>query len=884
MFQHNSIRRGKLTKGNIMAHNQAIRPPSNLLAPAMQQLIRTPQPKMRPSSRRSKHYNSKSRRNSAQQSPSVSSKKDSQISVAIRLRPLNDGEIRNGMKPIWSVKGSNTLKQIRGAIASYQFEYVCPGIRSPLDGSTLNLYNAVSKRIVVSSCKGINGTIFAYGQTSSGKTYTMLGTDKDPGITLLALSDIFHAIRHDASRKYALFISYIEIHNEVINDLLDETRANLRIVDTKDQGPVVKGCTQQAVKTPQDVIQLLLAGEKLRKVSETHSNERSSRSHAIFRIFIQSQARADKHGKILSSVLNLVDLAGSESSTNIDDHNGVQIKEAKHINQSLLCLGRVMLSLSSKKQKRKGAQGYIPYRDSKLTRILQPSLGGNSSCCVICTMSPCTNCMDESLHTLRFAQFTKKVTNHAVVNETVNDKSKLRKYQLLVKALKQQIKAYTSKSDRVHQVFDKMKKLKKTVSSLQGKIQAHRQTNAEMESELSSLRQRVSVSADTPASTRSFSMPSKPATPKQAMAERFKSPRRRRLFVSTHGPGAAKAEEARSEPDISLGGEHGNCGHCKAESLKSFQLASDGDKHSEAEYASGSDFRSVATTPSTIATTEEFQKVIVNLQSKLEEVQGNIETLTNRIATAQFVDINSVSATQGQAPPVLAMLTHPTTQTPTPLKVAVAAPATPVPVIAIDLASESDRIIDDTPELPTEMVRMEMAVPPSPQQLKEIEVFTCLLDEVAPSPRVLKADTSYLNPFRGASPNKPLEPFWSAQLQPEKRHSDEKRVVSFVCDVDARTMNGEEVEEHKDHSLEIQGESETQVQVDRVPALVSPARSYRSTRTMYSSLNTTIVDDVMDDFFDEICADFSSPRVVPAEQSDEQCEQQDSVNPPQLRW
>eukprot|EP01083_Nonionella_stella_P274986 933868_1 len=150
-------RRGKLLKNNLLNHNQAIRPPANL--------FRTSELKIRAKSTRNSSNSSKNK-----------------ISVAVRLRPLNSAEIRDGMKPIWSVRNTTTLKQIRGTISSYNFEYVCPGIANKSEGRTLALYNTMTKRIVQSSCKGINGCIFAYGQTSSGKTYTMLGTDGDPGI------------------------------------------------------------------------------------------------------------------------------------------------------------------------------------------------------------------------------------------------------------------------------------------------------------------------------------------------------------------------------------------------------------------------------------------------------------------------------------------------------------------------------------------------------------------------------------------------------------------------------------------------------------------------------------------------------------------------------
>eukprot|EP01083_Nonionella_stella_P069985 186951_1 len=716
-------RRGKLLKNNILNHNQAIRPPTNL--------FRTPQPKMRAKSARNSTNSSKNK-----------------ISVAIRLRPLNSAEIRDGMKPIWSVRNTTTLKQIRGTISSYNFEYVCPGIANKSEGRTLALYNTMTKRIVQSSCKGINGCIFAYGQTSSGKTYTMLGTDGDPGITLLALSDIFHWIRNDPTRKYALFISYIEIHNEVINDLLNAENKNLRIVDTPAQGPVIKNCTESAVKTPHDVIQLLLTGEKLRKVSETHSNERSSRSHAIFRIFIQSQPR-DGGGNQLSSVLNLVDLAGSESSTNIEGTNVMQAAEAKHINQSLLCLGRVILALSSQSNKCSG--GYVPYRASKLTRILQASLGGNANTAVICTMSPCANCLEESLNTLRFAQFTKKVTNHARVNESVDDKAKLRKYRLLVKSLKRRISEYTDKASKIHAVYEKMKKLKKQNVSLQTKIKNHQKEKSvemeRMQEELNSLR-RITHSTSI--------VPSKPSTPKEG---EFK---RKRLFVSTG--------ESQSEPD---------------------EVA----PMLDSGYGSDSCRSSVQSV--------EFTKVIMNLQDKLEEVQANIETLSNRISTAQFIDINGATPVATTAPPIS--------------------------IVSIDLGGD----ISDIPELPPPADNIDNRTNET-----SFQMFSNLEDEIAPFfvNQSVSSQQSHLQL---------LDAFEESTSFVGGAASGEASVKESVEDVE---------EEQKEQSMD------HEVQATTVNNIFASGAT---------SLNTTIVDEIVSEFLENDQCNPSypiSPPMVPLQQ------------------
>eukprot|EP01083_Nonionella_stella_P137928 419654_1 len=406
---------------------------------------------------------------------------NTRICVAIRLRPLSASEKKDDTQCVWNVQDTNTLNQTtKYASTSHHFEYVC----ALNTGTTLDLYNAVSKRVVLSSCKGIHGTIIAYGQTSSGKTHTMLGTDHDPGIIRLSLSDIFHHITKDSQRKYSLFISYIEIHNESINDLLNKQNQNLRVIDTPRGNQLIKNCTRQAVQSTEQALHLLAKGECLRNTSETYSNAKSSRSHTIFRITIQSQSTNNKRSKTLRSVLNLVDLAGSESNTHIYNENKTQVKEAKYINQSLLCLQRVILSLSSKRK-----NGYIPYRGSKLTRILQQSLGGNTNTTVICTLSPTLKCVQESMNTLRFAQFTKKVTNHVVVNEAVDDKEQLRKYQQLVKALKEKINEYSQKDN-------KMNTLQEENLSLKKQIEKQKRDNIKLETQLKHFKQRLSMNKE----------------------------------------------------------------------------------------------------------------------------------------------------------------------------------------------------------------------------------------------------------------------------------------------------------------------------------------------------------------------------------------------------
>ena len=273
--------------------------------------------------------------------------------------------------------------------------------------------------------KGFNGTVFAYGQTSSGKTHTMHGTADEPGVIPLAVRDVFDAVRRQGSdRDFFIRVSYLEIYNEKIMDLFafeesssdgdDDSTSKLSIREGKD-GTYVSGLLEEVVSMPSQVIALLERGTKLRHVGATNMNAHSSRSHTIFRMIIESKAIAgvtDRAG-VLQSTLNLVDLAGSERMSKTGAE-GERAKEGAHINKSLMTLGVVINKLSEGVES-KG--GHIPYRDSKLTRILQPALGGNSKTAIVCAMTPALSHCEESHSTLKFAQRAKRVVNKATVNE-----------------------------------------------------------------------------------------------------------------------------------------------------------------------------------------------------------------------------------------------------------------------------------------------------------------------------------------------------------------------------------------------------------------------------------------------------------------------------------
>ncbi|KAK3271206.1 hypothetical protein CYMTET_20434 [Cymbomonas tetramitiformis] len=344
------------------------------------------------------------------------------IYAYVRIRPLSSSEKRAGEKSCWQVSG-NTISAAEGygkqSVSSSQVDHVFD-----TDSDNKVVYDIAAQDLVGDVVNGVNGTLIAYGQTSGGKTHTMIGTREEPGVISRAVEDIFHRINASDGREFLVRVSYLELYNEEVRDLLAPGKP-LRIFD---RGHVshVEGLHEEPVGSLEALAFHMNKGDYNRHVGTTDMNSQSSRSHAIFRIVIESRSRAqgqpvsaahhtDEQGEargVLVSTLCLVDLAGSErlSKTGAD---GAQIKEGVNINKSLSVLGNVISILSSAKTT---AETHIPYRDSKLTRILQPGLGGNAKTAIICAMTPSARHLDESKGTLGFACRAMRVTNHVTVN------------------------------------------------------------------------------------------------------------------------------------------------------------------------------------------------------------------------------------------------------------------------------------------------------------------------------------------------------------------------------------------------------------------------------------------------------------------------------------
>ena len=356
------------------------------------------------------------------------------VKVIVRSRPLSKSERDRGNYSI--IEFDRSINQV--AITDTKthipktFAY-----DSVFDDSFTQqqLYDESAYPLVQSTLQGYNSTIFAYGQTGCGKTYTMLGVPNDPnlrGIIPNSFSHIFGSIsQSNQDKMFLVRCSYIEIYNEEIRDLLNyDVKNKLELKEGKDHGIVVKNLSMHIVKSINDIGAAMENGNDHRITKQTNMNEKSSRSHAIFTIYIETSEQQANRMLIKAGKLNLVDLAGSERQKKTGAE-GDRLKEAIKINLSLSALGNVINALVEASQ-------HVPYRDSKLTLLLQDSLGGNTKTLMIAVVSPADYNYDESLSTLRYASRAKFIKNKPKINEDPKD-ALLREYALEINKLKKML-------------------------------------------------------------------------------------------------------------------------------------------------------------------------------------------------------------------------------------------------------------------------------------------------------------------------------------------------------------------------------------------------------------------------------------------------------------
>ncbi|KAM6915456.1 kinesin-like protein KIF3C, partial [Xenentodon cancila] len=369
-------------------------------------------------------------------------KSSESVKVVVRCRPLNRKEETSG-PPGGIVEMDLRLGQVilrnprappSEPLKTFTFDAVYDANSKQRD-----LYDESVRPLIDSVLAGFNGTIFAYGQTGTGKTYTMQGAWRDPekrGVIPNAFDHVFtHISRSQSDRQYLVRASYLEIYREEIRDLLDPNHGNakgLELRESPETGMYVQDLTSCVCKSIKEIEEVMNVGNQARAVGATDMNEHSSRSHALFLITVEcSQPGPDGRKHIRVGRLNLVDLAGSERQTKTGVQ-GERLKEAAKINLSLSALGNVISALAD------GRSGHVPYRDSKLTRLLQDSLGGNAKTVMVATLGPAQVHYDETLTTLRYANRAKNIQNQPRVNEDPKD-ALLREFQKEIARLRAQL-------------------------------------------------------------------------------------------------------------------------------------------------------------------------------------------------------------------------------------------------------------------------------------------------------------------------------------------------------------------------------------------------------------------------------------------------------------
>ncbi|KAK4280762.1 hypothetical protein QN277_012340 [Acacia crassicarpa] len=409
--------------------------------------------------------------------------KEEKIVVTVRVRPLNKKEQLAKDQVAWDCIDDHTIvhKPAAHERAAQPASFTFDKVFGPAC-LTEAVYEEGVKNVALSSLDGINATIFAYGQTSSGKTYTMRG------ITERAVNDIYNHIMNTPERDFSIKISGLEIYNENVRDLLNsESGRNLKLLDDPEKGTVVEKLVEETANDDKHLRHLISICEAQRQVGETALNDTSSRSHQIIRLTIQSTLR-ENSDRVRSFVatLNFVDLAGSEraAQTHAD---GTRLREGCHINLSLMTLTTVIRKLGVGKR-----SGHIPYRDSKLTRILQHSLGGNARTAIICTLSPALSHVEQSRNTLFFATRAKEVTNNAQVNMVVSDKQLVKHLQKEVARLEAELRTpdpSKEKDWKIQQMEREIEELRRQrdhaqsqVDELRKKLQEDQQVSGPLES------------------------------------------------------------------------------------------------------------------------------------------------------------------------------------------------------------------------------------------------------------------------------------------------------------------------------------------------------------------------------------------------------------------
>ncbi|OJZ80807.1 hypothetical protein ASPFODRAFT_38198 [Aspergillus luchuensis CBS 106.47] len=433
------------------------------------------------------------------------------VIVSVRVRPDVNGA-ETAKTPEWSVDGRHGLISYNGKEGG---DYSFDNVFSPHEHNA-KIYDSAAKRLVRRVMEGYHGTVFAYGMTGTGKTFSMQGTATSPGVIPLAITDIFSFIRETPHREFLLRVSYLEIYNEKIHDLLSASvsggtaapqQEEIKLREDSKRGVYATPLKEEIVQSPTQLLRVIARGDHARRTGSTQFNARSSRSHAVVQIVVESRERVpagasqDRRsglvpGGVRVSTLSLIDLAGSERAAEDKERR----TEGAHINKSLLTLGTIISKLSEARDKTGNPTDkegkHLPYRDSKLTRLLQPALSGNSLVSILCTVQlggTAKSHSGETLNTLKFAARAKNsIVSHAKRAEEAfgsgggdaGSRVLLERYRMEIQTLRNQLESQTKAQAE--------KELKLEEQQLEKEAQArHEEQMLEMQLARTALKERI---------------------------------------------------------------------------------------------------------------------------------------------------------------------------------------------------------------------------------------------------------------------------------------------------------------------------------------------------------------------------------------------------------
>ncbi|EFQ26470.1 kinesin motor domain-containing protein [Colletotrichum graminicola] len=404
------------------------------------------------------------------------------VLVSVRVRPDAGGNENTKAECEWMVDGRKSLVAYRGKEGG---DYIYDNVFTTHDDNS-RVYDCIAKRLVRRVMEGYHGTVFAYGMTGTGKTFSMQGTASSPGVIPLAITDIFSYIRETPSREFLLRVSYLEIYNERIHDLLSMStgtgaggQEEIKLREDSKRGVYASPLKEEIVQSPTQLLRVIARGDQARRTASTQFNARSSRSHAVVQIVVESRERIPGNigtgeskrsgmlpGGVRVSTLSLIDLAGSEKAAESKERR----TEGSHINKSLLTLGTVISKLSEHKDKDGKAADkdgkHLPYRDSKLTRLLQGALSGGSLVSILCTIqigaagsaASSNSHTSETINTLKFASRAKNnIVSHAKRSEEAlgsggdgGARVLLERYRMEILELRQQLDMQAKEKNSNH--------------------------------------------------------------------------------------------------------------------------------------------------------------------------------------------------------------------------------------------------------------------------------------------------------------------------------------------------------------------------------------------------------------------------------------------------